>query len=1603
MALILTGTMLASEMPAMVLYAKENEVQVESSDNGNKKVISTTYYDPQKWTENWREAMVSGNGENGVLESGVPANDTFIFQNIKFNMPTDDLRETQDLYTELNEARSAVMSKSQFYSSVQPELDYDYSFHPGSQLRVKRDDQSGNITDYQRYTDYETAEIGVEYTDAGGIWLSRTFSSREDNVTISFYEKSSEGQKLNLTLSLDDLSDMAVDSSSSGINEKLRYKKLADEDGAYLGLVGHYPVYENSELKNGGYAGITYVMTIGGTKERVILGTESDNLYAGSDKANYGVQIQDADAVVLVTKSDRDVNLGDYDAFADETTWDLVDHLIADTKSVMEKYTQNQSFDYDAALAAHAKIHGAEFNKVQFELDGDNADEQLTNEQLIDKQRANSGTLNQSMAERAFYAGRYAQICASGYSTSRLGGMWTGAWNPYWQGDYTTDANVNLQISGVNIGHMEEAAQGYISFILRIADDFEANAKQVYGMHDAIMAPPRTDGDNGSLVHFNADYPFNYWNAGASWLLLPIYEYWQCYGNQEIPIGKDVDIESLKSVLSVSDEDLTEAQIQAIMEKGTLDLENEILLSLLTKGANFWEQLTDPTYYVDSEGYMHHDESKQTLDIEAGERYLLLPGYSPENAPSNTWNAISANTTMDVSAARSNLKMLISLYEKQGNAKAAEKWSNLETQLPDYQYSWDGALKEWAVQDYSEQDNHRHVSHMYPVWPEHEAQQDEEIMNGAIKALENRKKYNTGDDNASHGWLHQALAEARMKQGDHVEEILCGLMSSSRLFYSSMMTNHDKWRTSAYCTDASITMPAIMLEALAYSDTGVIEVLPALPGNWNSGSISGVMARTQAEITNLTWNIEEGSAVVQICPNQDQKLTLKCGQKWDQAEITSGQEAEMISGEEIVVQAKAGELIEVTFWLMQGVELSVPDSVRSGETAQFQAEVYPLSLDNREVQWSVENVDGNAYIDQDGRLYARKAGTVLVKAAAAADASFVTTVEYRILPGIFEGNKLSGTIFGRTDTYWEQQSPPENAFDGNTNTFYDGDTGSYVGIALEEAVPLTGVRIVARGDGYQDRMPGIQIQGSDNQENWDTLYTIQQGDILANPEYITICLPVSGETSSEYKYYRLYNENYVNVAEIEFWGDLTGSPKMALKALIQKLKNVNAEYYTEESMVKLKEALQTAEIAAADETSTEEALREETAKLQNVFDRMDKVWILSMDPEIIRHGCWREWSDSEIKSGTELYTEVPGDSIEFTFRGTGFEMYSNKNPGLGYAELYVDGNRIDEEISMYQSWEPGSKNQFITAVSGLRYQTHTVKIVLADKENPRGATKISIDAFKVLRETSIPTYSVTVAANDDVMGTVLLSPEQESYEEGTKVTVTAAANKGFEFAGWTEKGSDTIFSTQTTYTFPVTKDMELVANFKKIQLPYKDVKEDDWFYREVAYVYANEIMTGLTPDTFGPSETLNRAQATVVLWRMAGKPKADSGNKFPDAEEDSWYAEAVNWAAEEEIVTGYENGLFGPGDVLTREQAVAILWRFAKVKGFDVSAKAELGTYQDSDCVQAFAEEAMQWAVGSNIVKGKDEETRLDPQGSITRAEFGAIATRFMKAYMKSM
>ena len=265
-------------------------------------------------TKSWRQGMVSGNGLQGFITSGSPYSDTFIFQNMHFIMPNENQRTCPQTYDELETVKQSIIK----CKDITDNANYDdvYRYHPGGQLRLDFDKKS--TKKYIRYTDYETSQVGVDFTDKNGTWKRTSFTSMADDVVITKLNKSSSGSKLNLTLSFDNLSTLANFGDSDEAN--MKYKKLTDDNANYLALVSHYPDYEKSELKNGGYATVTYVITSGGNKEKVLIDKKTDETQFLGE--NTGIKITDADSVYLLTVSDRTYDMGKIDDFENTlVTW----------------------------------------------------------------------------------------------------------------------------------------------------------------------------------------------------------------------------------------------------------------------------------------------------------------------------------------------------------------------------------------------------------------------------------------------------------------------------------------------------------------------------------------------------------------------------------------------------------------------------------------------------------------------------------------------------------------------------------------------------------------------------------------------------------------------------------------------------------------------------------------------------------------------------------------------------------------------------------------------------------------------------------------------------------------------------------------------------------------------------------------------------------------------------------------------------------------------------------------------------------------------------------------------------------------------------------
>ncbi|RRD95885.1 S-layer homology domain-containing protein [Clostridiales bacterium COT073_COT-073] len=193
------------------------------------------------------------------------------------------------------------------------------------------------------------------------------------------------------------------------------------------------------------------------------------------------------------------------------------------------------------------------------------------------------------------------------------------------------------------------------------------------------------------------------------------------------------------------------------------------------------------------------------------------------------------------------------------------------------------------------------------------------------------------------------------------------------------------------------------------------------------------------------------------------------------------------------------------------------------------------------------------------------------------------------------------------------------------------------------------------------------------------------------------------------------------------------------------------------------------------------------------------------------------------------------------------------------------------------------------------------------------------------------------------------------------------------------------------------KDMSKEQNTMDKASSFADVKKGEWFEKAVQFVYESELMQGTDTMHFQPNAEITRSQLVTVLHRMAGSPMPKASADFKDVESGSYYQNAVSWAKENEIVSGYGDGLFGAMDNVTREQLAVLLYRLANLTGKDTKMRADLSIFADAGEISAFAKEALSWAKAAGYINGTDSN-RLLPQGHASRAQIAVILMRYLQA-----
>lgn len=222
-----------------------------------------------------------------------------------------------------------------------------------------------------------------------------------------------------------------------------------------------------------------------------------------------------------------------------------------------------------------------------------------------------------------------------------------------------------------------------------------------------------------------------------------------------------------------------------------------------------------------------------------------------------------------------------------------------------------------------------------------------------------------------------------------------------------------------------------------------------------------------------------------------------------------------------------------------------------------------------------------------------------------------------------------------------------------------------------------------------------------------------------------------------------------------------------------------------------------------------------------------------------------------------------------------------------------------------------------------------------------------------------------------------------SYDDVTSIAAKAelAVERGLGGIGFWELSQDA--------------DAELISSACSVftAAPFRDVPPGAWYADAVVQVYEKGWMNGTAAATFSPAGTVTRGMLAAILHRMEGTPAASGSVPFRDVDRDSYYAEAITWAAGKGILEGYGDGTFRPDAPLTRQQLSAILFRYASWLGEAEDGRADLSVWPDEAHVEPYAREAMAWAVEVGLIQGRDDG-RLDPGGTATRAQTAVLLTR---------
>ena len=407
----------------------------------------------------------------------------------------------------------------------------------------------------------------------------------------------------------------------------------------------------------------------------------------------------------------------------------------------------------------------------------------------------------------------------------------------------------------------------------------------------------------------------------------------------------------------------------------------------------------------------------------------------------------------------------------------------------------------------------------------------------------------------------------------------------------------------------------------------------------------------------------------------------------------------------------------------------------------------------------------------------------------------------------------------------------------------------------------------------------------------------------------------------------------------------------------------------------------------------------------------------------------------EVKQNNATVTQVTTDE-----EGKATLTLSGKLPGAGQLTFSLDGTSLTAatQVAVGDTTEDPPVCEAVTASPGAGAVPSGTKIVLStetegasiyytlDKTCPcdldNEARKEYTGPIEITEDTYIIAYAVKEGYEDSKTSHFSYTVKEENppvVEPGPggstpsrKPTVTVSGTggtavaqssgvvvitpaTGYKIAKVLVNGQEVAIPADGKLTGLQPSD-KVTVTFEKISesidLPFTDLAEETWYSGAVEYVYAHGLMRGMSETVFSPNTSLTRAQAVQILYNLEDQPVVSGAATFTDAEH--WAKTPIAWAQQTGVVDGYEDNSFRPENPISRQEFAQMMYNYAKYKGYDLAAKGNLDAFPDADKMGAWAEPALAWANGNNLINGHDDGT-LDPGGITIRAQAASILMRF--------